>query len=228
LPTLTPVALPSRPTLPPRQSTTAARPVPQLPQRPALPERDSSSSQANKQTHRIVAPPPRRPALEMGFGNKATVQPPSIPQTRPSPPTPTPGAPPPVPLSSRPNLNAIMASKPKPGAVGGCLKCRDFSGPDNHAARFPRTQLPSSDVGWLAHQLCSPFPSATDKARAIFTWLHHNVDYDVHSFFSGTISPSTPEKTITSGLVSDEIPIHPSYADWNRLCVKDTLGSLLR
>jgi hypothetical protein len=58
--------------------------------------------------------------------------------------------------------------------------------------------------------------------------LHHNVDYDVHSFFSGTISPSTPEKTITSGLVSDEIPIHSSYADWNRLCVKDTLGSLLR
>lgn len=93
-----------------------------------------------------------------------------------------------------------MASKPKPGAVASCLKCRDFSGPDNHAARFPRTQLPSSDVGWLAHQLCSPFPSPTDKARAIFTWLHHNVDYDVHSFFNGTVQPTTPEKTINSGL----------------------------
>jgi len=55
-------------------------------------------------------------------------------------------------------------------------------------------------VGWLAHQLCSPFPSATDKARAIFTWLHHNVDYDVHSFFGGTVQRTTPEKTITSGL----------------------------
>lgn len=93
-----------------------------------------------------------------------------------------------------------MASKPKPGAVGSCLVCRDYSAPDEHAARFPRTQLPSSDVGWLAHQLCSPFSSATDKARAIFTWLHHNVDYDAHSFFNGTVSPSTPEKTIASGL----------------------------
>jgi hypothetical protein len=55
-------------------------------------------------------------------------------------------------------------------------------------------------VGWLAHQLCSQFPSLTDKARAIFTWLHHNVDYDAHSFFNGTVSPTTPEKTMASGL----------------------------
>jgi hypothetical protein len=93
-----------------------------------------------------------------------------------------------------------MASKPKPGATGSCLKCRDFSAPDHHAAQYPRQTLPSSDVGWLAHQLCSPFPSATDKARVIFTWLHHNVEYDCHSFFGGTVSRSTPEKTITSGL----------------------------
>jgi transglutaminase-like putative cysteine protease len=143
--------------------------------------------------------------LDLGFNNKEPASPP-IPTNRPSAvtsessPNLTTGTPPPIPLSSRPNLDAIMASKPKPGAVAGCLKCRDFSGPDNHAARFPRTQLPSSDVGWLAHQLCSPFPSPTDKARAIFTWLHHNVDYDTHSFFNGTIMPTTPEKTIASGL----------------------------
>lgn len=139
----------------------------------------------------------------MGFNNKAP-SPPPVPSTRPpattSQSSPSPGAPPPVPLSSRPNLDAIMASKPKPGAVGGCLKCRDFSAPDNHATRFPRTQLASSDVGWLAHQLCSPFPSPTDKARVIFTWLHHNVDYDAHSFFNNTVAPTTPEKTIASGL----------------------------
>ncbi|KAI4709812.1 hypothetical protein J4E89_005829 [Alternaria sp. Ai002NY15] len=104
-------------------------------------------------------------------------------------------------MSSRPNLSALMASKPKPGAApSSCLKCRDFSDPDNHAAQFPRTQLPNSDVGWLAHQLCSQFPSPTDKARAIFTWLHHNVDYDTHSFFNNTVMPTTPEKTIASGL----------------------------
>jgi transglutaminase-like putative cysteine protease len=140
----------------------------------------------------------------MGFNNKERVPP--VPTNRPSAVTSesTPnlntGAPPPIPLSSRPNLDAIMASKPKPGAAASCLKCRDFSGPDNHAAHFERTRLPSSDVGWLAHQLCSPFPSLTDKARAIFTWLHHNVDYDVHSFFNNTVMPTTPEKTIASGL----------------------------
>lgn len=94
-----------------------------------------------------------------------------------------------------------MASKPKSGAAPQCLVCRDFSGPDNHAAKFPRHQLPSSDVGYLASLLCDPFPSATDKARAIFTWLHHNVDYDTKNFFAGTLQPSTPEKTITSGMV---------------------------
>lgn len=34
----------------------------------------------------------------------------------------------------------------------------------------------------------------------LFTWLHFNVDYDVHSFFSGTVTGSTPERTITTGL----------------------------
>ncbi|KAH8722709.1 YjeF-related protein N-terminus-domain-containing protein [Phaeosphaeriaceae sp. PMI808] len=185
--------LPARPSLPPRQSNTED----QLPERPALPSRPTLNSGATSRTNRVIAPPPRKSALELGF-NKAT-EPPPVPQNRPSP-TPNAASPPPVPLSTRPNLNAIMTSKPKPGALGSCLICRDFSGPDEHATRFPRTQLPSSDVGWLAHQLCSPFPSPTDKARAIFTWLHHNVDYDVHSFFNGTISPTTPEKTITSGL----------------------------
>lgn len=139
----------------------------------------------------------------MGFNNKAP-SPPPIPSNRPvsvaADSAPVASTPPPVPRASRPNLDAIMASKPKPGAAPACLKCRDFSGPDNHAARFPRTQLPSSDVGWLASQLCAQFSSPTDKARAIFTWLHHNVDYDVHSFFSGMIVPSTPERTMTSGL----------------------------
>ncbi|KAH5171030.1 hypothetical protein HBI65_198130 [Parastagonospora nodorum] len=190
--------LPARPSLPPRQSTVQDR----SPERPPLPGRPPTNSAAPARTTRVIAPPPRKSALDMGFNNKAT-EPPPVPQNRPSfnsAPDTSAGAPPPVPLSSRPNLDAIMASKPKPGAVGSCLICRDFSGPDQHAARYPREHLPSSDVGYLAHQLCSPFSSPTDKARAIFVWLHHNVDYDVHSFFNGTISPTTPEKTITNGL----------------------------
>lgn len=190
--------LPARPSLPPRQSVTKEP----SPERPPLPSRQPTNNATAPKANRFVAPVPRRSALELGFNNKPT-EPPPVPQNRPSPspgPQATAGAPPPIPLSSRPDLSTIMASKPKPGAVGQCLICRDFSGPDQHAARFPREHLPSSDVGWLAQQLCGPFPSLTDKARAIFTWLHHNVDYDVHSFFSGTISPSTPERTITSGL----------------------------
>ncbi|KAH9866133.1 hypothetical protein J1614_008697 [Plenodomus biglobosus] len=191
--------LPARPSLPPRQSVNQER----SPERPALPGRPTTGSSSMPKTSKVIAPPPRRSALEMGFNNE-TPSPPAVPSSRPSQATsrssPASSAPPPIPLASRPNLNAIMASKPKPGVSTSCLKCRDFSGPDNHAARFPRTQLPSSDVGWLAQQLCSQFSSPTDKARSIFTWLHHNVDYDVFSFFNNTVQPSTPEKTITSGL----------------------------
>ncbi|KAJ8106536.1 hypothetical protein OPT61_g9468 [Boeremia exigua] len=190
-----PPLLPSRPSLPPRQSTTTLEQSPERPV-PALPSRPATITQSKT----AIIPPPRRSALTLGFNNKApVVEPPPIPTSRPAP-RPNAGAPPPVPTSSRPNLDAIMASKPKAGAVAQCLICRDFSGPDSHAARFPRHQLPSSDVGYLADQLCTPFSSATDKARAIFTWLHHNVDYDTHSFFAGNCKPTTPEGTITSGL----------------------------
>ncbi|KAK2072476.1 hypothetical protein P8C59_006827 [Phyllachora maydis] len=48
--------------------------------------------------------------------------------------------------------------------------------------------------------LCSPFPSHTDKARAVFTWCHHNIAYDVQGFFSGCIPRGqTPSETILSG-----------------------------
>ncbi|KAF2278649.1 uncharacterized protein EI97DRAFT_430918 [Westerdykella ornata] len=176
---------------------------PQLPARPPLPARRESQAQepTQSQQRRIVAPPLPRSALSFAL-NKSTEVPPPLPANRPSPtPDPQPGAPPPIPLGSRPNLQAIMASKPKPGATpSSCLWCRDFSAPDAHAAQYPREQLPGADVAWLATQLTSPFPSATDKARAIFTWLHHNIDYDVHSYYSGNCTRSTPENTMTSGL----------------------------
>ena len=123
-------------------------------------------------------------------------------------PTPNPlkhGPPPPVPLASRPDLSRAMATKPKPQSQSRtaslkapCLICRDFSAPDAHAAKFPRQSVPSLD--WLAVQLTAPFSSATDQARCIFTWLHHNVEYDVVSFFNNAVKPSTPAATLTSGL----------------------------
>lgn len=175
---------------------------PQLPSRPPLPARPETNKKENEAPEKArMLPPPTRPSALSFALNKSTEAAPPIPVARPSAnPPPEANAPPPIPLASRPNLDAIMASKPKPGALGSCLVCRNFSGPDSHAAQFPRDTLPSSDVTWLATQLTAPFPSATDKARAIFVWLHHNVDYDVHTFFSGNCSGSTPERTITSGL----------------------------
>ncbi|KAL5343558.1 hypothetical protein BJX70DRAFT_114751 [Aspergillus crustosus] len=115
--------------------------------------------------------------------------------------------PPPVPVSSRPDLSAIQASKPRPPTSNaaappgvGCLKCRDFSAPDAHATRYPRQSLPTQDLGWLARELTAPFISSTDKARAIFTWLHHNIDYDTVSFYGNCVKPSTPGGVVASGL----------------------------
>ncbi|KAK8188982.1 uncharacterized protein BKA78DRAFT_318386 [Phyllosticta capitalensis] len=183
-----------------QKSSTALQPVPSqppsLPSRPALPARPNSTRTSTSEAK------PRRSALEWGL-NKSTETPPALPTSRPSS---TPGqsngaAPPPIPLSSRPDLASLQASKPRAnGQAGTCLKCRDFRAVDAHAARFPRESIPSHDLNWLAHELCDPFPSLTDKARAIFTWLHHNIDYNCAAFFGGCVQPSTPANTISSGL----------------------------
>jgi len=200
----------SAPTVPTR-SQPQGRPTPALPARNGVRQEQPTpiheETQVEPIPQRITAPPPRKSALTMGFGNKEQPKKDPVPAID--------NTPPPIPTSSRPDLAALQAMKPKPatsatttphaggGAGGGaqyCLHCRDFSAPDNHAARFPRESIPSSDVGWLAHQLTAPFPSHTDKARAIFAWLHHNVAYDVVAFRNNAIKPSTPQSTITSGM----------------------------
>lgn len=114
---------------------------------------------------------------------------------------------PPVPKASRPDLSAIQATKPKlnghshaaPTPTSSvCMICRDFSAPDYHSTLFPRQQVTSLQI--LAQQLTAPFPSLTDKARAIFTWLHHNIDYNVRDFFGGCVKGSTPQSTCHTGL----------------------------
>jgi len=93
-----------------------------------------------------------------------------------------------------------MANKPKPGFVNpdSCLLCRDFKKVDAHATKFPRQHVAS--LSQLAHDLTSPFPSNTDKARVIFAWMHHNIAYDTVGFFGGTCSNGTPDGTLRSGL----------------------------
>lgn len=79
-----------------------------------------------------------------------------------------------------------------------CLQCRDFSHVDAHAARFPRHTVTSLDN--LAYDLTEPFPYETEKARAIFTWMHHNIAYDAESFLSGNLRAASAESTLASGL----------------------------
>jgi hypothetical protein len=42
--------------------------------------------------------------------------------------------------------------------------------------------------------------SPTDKARAIFKWLHFNIRYDTVSYFSHNVKHSTPANTLKTGL----------------------------
>lgn len=111
------------------------------------------------------------------------------------PPIPRGTRPPSVPISTRPTAHDTLSKSPLP-----CLSCYDFSSPDRHAGlpQFHRsrvTSLPS-----LALALTGPFPSALEKARVLFTWLHHNISYDVASFFANSIPAQDPESTLRSGL----------------------------
>ena len=185
--------LKSKPNLPPRLPP---RKSAEIPRREA--ENPSHTSEAS-----VHQPNSSHPSA-LSFGMNKEIKTPSPPINRPHT---SPPQPPPVPLASRPDVSKIQATKPtalsplQSVSQSPCMLCRDFSGPDSHATRFPRQSLPQqSPVPYLAQQLTSPFPSPTDKARAIFTWLHHNILYDVQSFFAGTIRPSTPASTISSGL----------------------------
>lgn len=149
----------------------------------------------------------RKPIV--GFNNKPTDRPAPQPTPESSPRIsgnrPEPGdVPPPIPMTSRPSLAQIEAASARAAApnesVDDCWTCRDWSGPDGVAAQFPRGSLPRRDpVGHLARGLCDPFPSYTDKARAIFTWFHHNIFYDTVAFFGNNVQHMTVEDTIFSG-----------------------------
>ncbi|CAL5873182.1 uncharacterized protein PFLUO_LOCUS7451 [Penicillium psychrofluorescens] len=157
-------------------------------------------------------PPPSQASIkdirQSGFNNP---RPPPRPNS-----TSSNGVPPPIPHSTRPDLSKIQGTKPQsygsipsspaslPVAAASseteCLLCRDFTGPDEHAAQYPRQSLPTQDLAWLANELTAPFPSLTDKARAIFTWLHHNIAYDVYALFNNCVKRQTSAETLAKGL----------------------------
>ncbi|KAI0409707.1 hypothetical protein F4802DRAFT_545167 [Xylaria palmicola] len=183
---LTPTASSGRPGLPPRLPTrpAAKTPVPAHDEQiqPTLPRRLPPRPSAFVQPKAILENPSK---------------PPLLPANRPGR-----GSPPPVPISSRPSRAEIGAATVRTAAnkPAMCMLCRDFSGPDNVAAQYPTHVLPRRDpVGYLANVLCAPFPSATDKARAIFTWCHHNIAYNVEEFFGKCVKGRDVNETIFLG-----------------------------
>ena len=175
--------------------------TPSLP--PRRPTRQVSGTPTTRVSPERPPPMPARSALSFGM-NKPQAQAPTNEASgrAPSPAPPKSGVPPPVPLTSRPDITKLHSTKPTPQlqttSASSCLLCRDFSAPDAHGAKFPRESVPSLD--WIATQLTAPFSSPTDQARAIFTWLHHNISYDVEAFFNNRVQPSTPASTLVTGL----------------------------
>lgn len=178
-----------------------SQPKPSLP--PRVPSRPSKSPAPHQSDESTPSLPRRLPPPPVGGFTRAkgTVEPSRspVPQAY----LPTPDGPPRVPLSSRPTMAQIdaVASRAAVNAAITCLLCRDFSRPDTIAAQYPKDSLPRNDpVGYLANVLCSPFPSATDKARAIFTWCHYNIAYNVREFFGKCVQHRSVEETIFCGL----------------------------
>ncbi|UPK96838.1 hypothetical protein LCI18_007773 [Fusarium solani-melongenae] len=201
-------ALPPRPSLPPRLPSRPAKPqasaVPEpqeIVQPKKLPPRTTANTKTNTKTPIIIGfSSGRKPSHEDDS------QEPPIPTVRPRIPSRplSEDEPPPIPTSSRPSAAQIEAFTVRAATsvapVYGCLICRDWSGPDTVAAQYPRGSLPRTDpTGYLAKVLCDPFPSYTDKARAIFTWFHHNIDYDTAAFFGNNVRHMTAEDTIFTG-----------------------------
>ncbi|KAJ5647777.1 hypothetical protein N7490_004149 [Penicillium lividum] len=224
-----PPTRPSRPTLPSRSSIRSERspaPPPLPTRRPSGLNAPTYEQDEAREAPSDV--PPSLPARRLpspsnaatlndirqsGFGGMKR---PNLPVRPNSTPADTPsanGVPPPIPHGSRPDLSKLQATKPQfhgsmpaagatptPSSTTECLVCRDFSGPDARGAQYPRASLPTYDLGWLANELTAPFPSLTDKARAIFSWMHHNIHYDTVAFFNNNVKPSTPQNTLATGL----------------------------
>ncbi|CCM00790.1 uncharacterized protein FIBRA_02832 [Fibroporia radiculosa] len=211
-------ALKRPPPPPPRASKSEASPLmrvqpPPPPPRkaPPLPARRSNSQASVAQdTTKVEEPqpsPPPAPARRLPPPFRSREPATDKAESTPKPPTINRATrPPSVPVSLR---STAQVSVPEPvyapepmltasDSDDSCLKCRSFEEVDAHAACFPRENVDS--LQQLAYDLTAPFDSLTDKARAIFTWLHHNIAYDAYSFLNNCMQPSTPTGTLQSGL----------------------------
>lgn len=189
----------SRPPLLPARSTPTATALPSakpsVPSKPTIPAKPHASTASKTPgqhaVHTATAAKPKRSALDWGFDNKAVAQ--ATPQTN-GESTMSPVLQPFINLATKPRIgatpipsaqqynylgSAVTSGSALPLDLSGsdCLQCRDYTRVDDHASHFPRQNVVSLEQ--LAHDLTAPFQSLTEKARAIFTWLHFNISYNV-------------------------------------------------
>ncbi|KAF7361858.1 40s ribosomal protein s23 [Mycena venus] len=182
------------PPLPTRTASSSSRSIEEIAERdPQLAKRLARPPPPPPPPKRVESQPPPLPTR--------TVSTPTVPARR-LPPMPTRlPTPPPEPEYEEPEPEYEEEDEYDEGYQSqeeSCIKCHDFSAVDAHAALFPRHTVTS--IAQLAYDLTAPFESETEKARAIFYWLHCNIAYDCDSFFSGNIGASTAESTLQSGL----------------------------
>ncbi|KAJ6499262.1 kyphoscoliosis peptidase [Mycena sanguinolenta] len=184
-------------------------PPPRRSQPPALPSRAERDPHLAKLLSRPPPPPPVAKSQPPPPLPARSVSTPSLPPRRLPPRLPTPPPEPEYdpepeyeePEYEEPELEYAEEEQSDEGYHSqqeSCIKCWDFTAVDAHAAQFPRHTV--SSVAQLAYDLTAPFSSETEKARALFYWLHCNIAYDCDSFFSGNISASTADSTLQSGL----------------------------
>ncbi|KAG0221242.1 hypothetical protein BGX31_010062 [Mortierella sp. GBA43] len=197
-----PPVLPHRPVLPSRPS---APEKPDLPQRPTLPQRPQLSPRPELPSRPELPPRPelpRRPEVP---------QRPELPQR--------PG------LPQRPTLPKRLDQCTTHGREASCgsvtegdhavavlgrsvaavtpefngerldLSRADFSALDDHAKVCPK--LEETTIDRLSYYLTSPFPDdPVAQLRTIFTWVAHNIQYNMKGFLAGQLGDNSAEAVL--------------------------------
>lgn len=98
--------------------------------------------------------------------------------------------------SSQSALGRFLAIKPKPNEITTVgLWDGDYEKIDSDAKSV---QYSGNSVQELAQILSQYASTPTEKARIAYTWITHNIDYNVQDYLSRNFSSTTPEETLQS------------------------------
>lgn len=98
--------------------------------------------------------------------------------------------------SSQSPLGKFLAIKPKPNEISTVgLWDGDYAKIDQIAYSI---QYSGDSVRELAQILSKYASTPTEKARIAYTWIAHNINYNVQDYLSKNFSSTTPEQTLQS------------------------------